>query len=92
MAKFSNELGLIDRPSYLGPFVGIQDFNAGDITADTELDYAARGFYVTSGGEVSVRLLDGTELTISNLTQGVVHPFAVTHVLAATAAAIVFCR
>lgn len=47
-----------------------------------ELSFTTRAIYVGSGGDVSLRLIRGDVVTLSNLQAGVIYPLRVDQVLA----------
>lgn len=54
---------------------------AAEVTAhDTNFIEPTRGLYVGVSGNVKVTMLDGTEITFSNLAAGIIHPLQVVQV------------
>ena len=52
------------------------------VPGDADLGHVTRALYVGGGGDVRVRLQDGTELTLANMPTGTLIPIRVTRVLA----------
>ena len=54
--------------------------------AGADLVHVTRAVYVGGGGDLAVRLQDGTELTLANVPAGTLIPIRVTRVLAGSTA------
>ena len=52
------------------------------VVPDGELGHLTRALYVGVGGDLAVRLQDGTELVLANVPTGTLLPIRVTRVLA----------
>jgi hypothetical protein len=52
------------------------------VVPGADLGHVTRALYVGGGGDVAVRLQDGTELTFANVPTGTLIPIRVTRVLA----------
>lgn len=86
MAEPTNDIGFDNktRRGRTSASPKLTRFDAGDVTALTELDFNARGFIVHSDGVTAIRTAAGDSLTFDtgDLAKGVVHPIEVTHLLA----------
>lgn len=47
-----------------------------------QLEYATRGLYVGTGGDLTVQMLDGDPVVLRNLQGGVLYPLRVSQVMA----------
>jgi hypothetical protein len=56
------------------------------VVPDTDLGHVTRALYVGGGGDLHVRLQDGTELTLANVPTGTLLPIRVTRILSGTSA------
>jgi hypothetical protein len=54
--------------------------------ADADLAQATRALYVGTGGDVAVRMLDGSSVTLVNVPSGTLLPLRVARVLPASTA------
>jgi nitrogen fixation protein len=52
------------------------------VVPGTDLAHVTRALYVGGGGNLAVRLQDGTELTLANMPAGTLLPIRVTRILA----------
>jgi hypothetical protein len=61
---------------------------------DTALSHTTRGVFVGQGGDVTLRLISGDVVTLSNLQSGIIYPLRVDQVMATgtTATALVGLR
>ena len=58
------------------------EHGAAIVPGDADLGHVTRALYVGGGGDVAVRLQDGTELVLANVPTGTLIPIRVTRVLA----------
>lgn len=58
------------------------------VSGETALSHTSRGIYIGTGGNLEVRMIDGSEAVFTNIPDGSLLPLQVTHILdAATTAA-----
>jgi hypothetical protein len=58
------------------------EHGAAIVPGDADLGHVSRALYVGGGGDVAVRLQDGTEFTLANVPTGTLLPIRVIRVLA----------